>query len=893
MAFFTQPTAYVYTFDAATGSLTSELMRVPGGRCTRSPSPSGCTLPTQLPTLGKDTQGLIEEVLIRRGEVVYFVEKKGAKAPKAVECESEKENRGEQSGAAAKAVRRAMREVRTVELMARELEEALAGAGVQGRAGSVLAGRGANAEDEEEEDEDESDDEDDDDEEEFDSEIDDEDDESVVSDDEECEVELEECEDDDDECDEDEQAVQDRAVELFGDEDDWEAALFGTDEDSAAHMDVEDIEQDSDSHTESNAQANVEQVQPASQDEDKPVAVGTTDVSRFVEQWTRPEDWQTPIMPLPSTEFNIFAFGFGAEAKTAMKAEDKGQTRIEELGKNTIKESDSRTGTGTTSKDADDPIAARGKTDKDCRSDHGHSADLVPTKRARRDSRADLRMAEEDPRADTRMATQDPRVDAGRADEDHGADRGHRADMVVADGQRTNQDRRADMDQKADARKAIQDSSADGKDRRADVVADAKGGIRTKAIVDPRADARTRTRTEADVDPGADPRIRADKVPKDYAWITADQSTGIGATARADQRTNTADASPRADGSKRIGTGNRMTTIQRRIAAKDQADLRTTTDPEARARMECRADLGRRADVDKADGNRAVEVNARVIVDQPMARTGTSTARRAKTEMAPRAASATSAKGRQACKGTGKKPAQATVTKTNALAEMATTRTGSPVPGPSRGKKRKAEDDDDATVDPRPTNALPVTKTLSGLKFKKMKTCHSILTTAKNKTVALFEAAATMVSRRAAADAGMHRSPARQDDGRRRADLKTGTTVRWCLDGDQRLPPRTVDGHAGRKRKNDERDRDDDKEEGEISDSEDDVPLAKRLKSMQVSRAPTSVRDHRGAARARSDYETHRQRNDRRHFQLKTTATERSAMTMNVQRKPQAVQFGR
>ena len=245
-------TAYVYTYDAATGALTSQLMRVPGGchsssshRAQRSPSPNPLE---PLPTLGKDTKGLIDEVIIRRGEAVYFIEQKAGQAPTTIN-ESEKENVSVEGRKTGSAVRRVMREVREVELMARRLEEALCMD--EEAEDDDDDDDDDDDEDEDDDDEDESDDEDDEDED--DDESDYEEEESMISeaeaslfggsDEEDEEVasvevsvvdglcaEVESESDDEDEEGEWEtvtEVVKERAMALLGDEDDWEAALFG------------------------------------------------------------------------------------------------------------------------------------------------------------------------------------------------------------------------------------------------------------------------------------------------------------------------------------------------------------------------------------------------------------------------------------------------------------------------------------------------------------------------------------------------------------------------------------------------------------------------------------------------------------------------------------------
>lgn len=289
MSFYTQSTAYVYTFDSATGALSSELMRVPGGRCDKDTD-------RVLRTVGKDTQGLVDEVLLPRGEFVYFVERKAA-----VVSESEKENEGAATGRS-RAVRKAMREVREVELMARKLEaemmamEEESECAMMGKRGVVEV---------ESADEDESDDESDDesvwsDDDEEESLWGGDDDESVVDDEEEIEAEV-------DSDDEDEKAL--RAAEAFAmkDEEDWEVALFGGYEDEATHMDTDDTKDEDDKRT-------------------PPVV----DVPTAAEQWTCEDDWE--IVDLPLAHMDLVPSGYDAGApltRTRMEADLRTRTRAE------------------------------------------------------------------------------------------------------------------------------------------------------------------------------------------------------------------------------------------------------------------------------------------------------------------------------------------------------------------------------------------------------------------------------------------------------------------------------------------------------------------------------------------------------------------------------------
>ncbi|OJT12074.1 hypothetical protein TRAPUB_9841, partial [Trametes pubescens] len=289
MPFYTQSTAYVYTFDAATGALSSELMRVPGGRCDKSAA--AMDTDRVLRTLGKDTQGLVDEVLLPRGEFVYFVERKAALGAAMNESESEKENEGAAAGRS-RAVRKAMREVREVELMARRLEAEMMAMEMEEESECAMVGlRGVVEVDSEDEDEsdDESDDESvwsDDDEEE--SLWGGDDDESMLEDDDEEEIEAEVDSDD-----EDEKALQ--AAEAFAikDEEDWEVALFGKYEDEATHMDTDDI---------------------MDEDEDDKRTPPVVDVSTTAEQWTCEEDWELMDMPLATTDLDSSGYDAGAKA---------------------------------------------------------------------------------------------------------------------------------------------------------------------------------------------------------------------------------------------------------------------------------------------------------------------------------------------------------------------------------------------------------------------------------------------------------------------------------------------------------------------------------------------------------------------------------------------------
>ncbi|KAI0775499.1 hypothetical protein BD413DRAFT_528738 [Trametes elegans] len=201
-----------------------------------------------------------------------------------------------------------------------------------------------------------------------------------------------------------------------------------------------------------------------------------------------------------------------------------------------------------------------------------------------------------------------------------------------------------------------------------------------------------------------------------------------------------------------------------------------------------------------------------------------------------------------------------------------------PVTDHCRGKKRKAGEDEDelAQEDPRVKEALAKSRSLAGLKFKKVKTCHSILATekAKTATIGTTSTSALRTAVKTTVGAGVD------------SKWQTGTKVRWCLDGDQKLPPRKHDGPAGTKRKASDRDDCDDKEDGELSDSgsEDNIPLAKRRKSTHLSRTPGFGDDY--GRQARSDIGAQRRWDDRRW-------TQNTATTARMQYRPQAAtRFG-
>ena len=107
--------AHVYLFDPIADEIRYQPMRLPGGiksTCPRLQHVSGTSVPL---TLGKDTRGLIEEVIVQRGHAVFFVATP-EKDTKAVLCEQERKTR----------ILAAKKHVRMIELATLELEDALA-----------------------------------------------------------------------------------------------------------------------------------------------------------------------------------------------------------------------------------------------------------------------------------------------------------------------------------------------------------------------------------------------------------------------------------------------------------------------------------------------------------------------------------------------------------------------------------------------------------------------------------------------------------------------------------------------------------------------------------------------------------------------------------------------
>ncbi|KAI0688862.1 hypothetical protein C8Q76DRAFT_862236 [Earliella scabrosa] len=112
--YFSHHTTTVYNFDSSTGKLTPELVRLPGSSNPTTPAPVYTPGTRNLPLLGKDTQGLVDEVVIRRGQAVYFVHVQGPASGSSVDVDESR-----------RTLRQARKEVRQIERMAQELEAAL------------------------------------------------------------------------------------------------------------------------------------------------------------------------------------------------------------------------------------------------------------------------------------------------------------------------------------------------------------------------------------------------------------------------------------------------------------------------------------------------------------------------------------------------------------------------------------------------------------------------------------------------------------------------------------------------------------------------------------------------------------------------------------------------
>ena len=107
------PLVHVYFFNPVTGIITYEAMRAPGAPPSNSPRLQHIPGQPKPRSLGKDTRGLIEDLIIRPDHAVYFI----ATPPSKWEPLSDKER-------AAK-IRRAKIQVRKMELDALDLEAAL------------------------------------------------------------------------------------------------------------------------------------------------------------------------------------------------------------------------------------------------------------------------------------------------------------------------------------------------------------------------------------------------------------------------------------------------------------------------------------------------------------------------------------------------------------------------------------------------------------------------------------------------------------------------------------------------------------------------------------------------------------------------------------------------
>lgn len=116
--YFSLPLATTYTFDPTTGQLTSELMRLPGSSMTTIRADSHLHEALHVPTLGKDTSGLVDEVVIGRGKAVYFLEKPCPDG-------SQPGGTGDETREEGRELRKAKRRVREIENMALDLEAAM------------------------------------------------------------------------------------------------------------------------------------------------------------------------------------------------------------------------------------------------------------------------------------------------------------------------------------------------------------------------------------------------------------------------------------------------------------------------------------------------------------------------------------------------------------------------------------------------------------------------------------------------------------------------------------------------------------------------------------------------------------------------------------------------
>ncbi|KAI0770405.1 hypothetical protein C8Q74DRAFT_897790 [Fomes fomentarius] len=116
--YFSLPLTTAYTFDPTTGQLTSELMHLPGSSMTTVRADTHLHEALNVPTLGKDTSGLVDEVVIGRGKAVYFVQKPCSDG-------SQPGRTGDETREEGRELRKAKRRVREIERMALDLEAAM------------------------------------------------------------------------------------------------------------------------------------------------------------------------------------------------------------------------------------------------------------------------------------------------------------------------------------------------------------------------------------------------------------------------------------------------------------------------------------------------------------------------------------------------------------------------------------------------------------------------------------------------------------------------------------------------------------------------------------------------------------------------------------------------
>ena len=107
------PLVHVYFFDPVTGEIRYEAMRSPGAVPSNSPRLQYIPGQRKPLTLGKDTRGFIQDLIVRGDHAVYFI----AAPPSRWEPLSEKQRKDN--------IRRAKIQVRQMELKALEQETAL------------------------------------------------------------------------------------------------------------------------------------------------------------------------------------------------------------------------------------------------------------------------------------------------------------------------------------------------------------------------------------------------------------------------------------------------------------------------------------------------------------------------------------------------------------------------------------------------------------------------------------------------------------------------------------------------------------------------------------------------------------------------------------------------